>query len=289
VAYAPGGATVLGVGSVRLLVGGAVLVVLARRIAPPTSPAPAVPSSRRWPAVIGAVAVATYQLSFFAAVDRTGVAVGTMIAIGSGPVFAGLLDLLVRHRRPSPRWGVATAAAVLGGCLLAAVGGEVRLDALGIVCALLAGASYAAYAMAGAVLVERGTGPDRAMALLFGYAALVLLPVLLTEPTSWLWSARGLVVALWLGVGTVAVAYALFGRALAHVPVSTVTTLSLAEPVTATLLAVILLGERLAPAGWVGVALIITGLVIVGRPPRPAARRPSRRSLGSPRRSTARG
>jgi DME family drug/metabolite transporter len=267
---APADATTLGVGSVRLLIGGAVLVLVAWRRVPSFSLRPV--RRDRWlvPMLIGVVAVPVYQLSFFAAVQRTGVAVGTMLAIGSGPVFAGLLDLVVRHRRPSRLWALATTLAVCGGALLASGGGNVHVDALGCALALVAGFGYASYASAGSLLIARGVPPAWAMALLFAGGGLLLVPVLLTQPLGWLTSIQGLAVALWLGVVTTAGAYLLFGAALRWLPVSTVTTLSLAEPATAAVLAVVVLGERLPPAGWVGVALIVTGLVLVGRPPRGA-------------------
>jgi DME family drug/metabolite transporter len=42
-----------------------------------------------------------------------------------------------------------------------------------------------------------------------------------------------------------------------------VTTLTLAEPLTATLLALVVLGERPTPVAWSGAALIAAGLVVV--------------------------
>ena len=58
-----------------------------------------------------ALAVAVYQLSFFAAVRLTGVAVGTVVAIGTGPAAAGALGRLVNGERLSARWAQATALA----------------------------------------------------------------------------------------------------------------------------------------------------------------------------------
>jgi DME family drug/metabolite transporter len=50
-----------------------------------------------------------------------------------------------------------------------------------------------------------------------------------------------------------------------------VTTLTLAEPLTAALLALVVLGERPAPVAWVGAALIAAGLAVAAlvAPPRP--------------------
>ena len=67
------------VGAVRIAVGALLLVLVARAV--PAAPA-------RWPRrelAIVAAAIAVYQLAFFAAVDRTGVAVGTVVALGSAP------------------------------------------------------------------------------------------------------------------------------------------------------------------------------------------------------------
>ena len=66
-----------------------------------------------------------------------------------------------------------------------------------------------------------------------------------------------------LGVVTVAVAYVLFGRGLAGVGVGAAGTLTLAEPATAALLGVLVVGERLGGATVVGIALIAAGLVVL--------------------------
>lgn len=70
------------------------------------------------------MAVAAYQLCFFASVDRTGVAIGTVVAIGSGPVFTGLLSWLFDRVPPTRRWAGATAVAITGCAAL--IGGEAR-------------------------------------------------------------------------------------------------------------------------------------------------------------------
>jgi DME family drug/metabolite transporter len=66
-----------------------------------------------------------------------------------------------------------------------------------------------------------------------------------------------------LGLGATTAAYALFGFGLARLTVPTVVTLTLAEPATAALLSVLVLSQRLAPVGWLGVALVIVGVAFV--------------------------
>jgi drug/metabolite transporter, DME family len=65
-------------------------------------------------------------------------------------------------------------------------------------------------------------------------------------------------------VMTIALGYVLFARGLAGLPASTATTLTLAEPLTAMLLGVLLLGERLPAVAWSGAALVAVGLVLAG-------------------------
>ncbi|MFN2190465.1 MAG: EamA family transporter, partial [Candidatus Promineifilaceae bacterium] len=62
---------------------------------------------------------------------------------------------------------------------------------------------------------------------------------------------------------TVALAYILFGRGLAAVSVSTTMTLTLAEPLTAAMLGIIVLGEELSPAATIGAVLILAGLLVL--------------------------
>jgi DME family drug/metabolite transporter len=102
------------------------------------------------------------------------------------------------------------------------------------------------------------------MAAAFGLGGLLLVPVLLTQPLAWLGSGSGLAMALWLGLATTTAAYVLFGRGLRHLPAGPVTTLVLAEPVVATVLGVLVLGEHLAPLGWIGAGLVVAGLALQG-------------------------
>jgi DME family drug/metabolite transporter len=64
---------------------------------------------------------------------------------------------------------------------------------------------------------------------------------------------------------TTTVAYLLFVRGLAVLPAGPVTTLVLAEPVVATALGVLVLGERLPAAAAIGALLVLVGLAVQGR------------------------
>lgn len=264
-ALGPGGTTPLGVGGVRLLVGATVLVAVA--VLEGRGPG-ARPRWRTQPAalLLGGAAVAAYQLTLFAGLRRTGVALGTIVGIGSGPVFAGLIHLARERGGLSRSWALGTALTVIGAGLLAARGaGGASADTLGLCLVLGAGLSYALYANAAKHLIRAGFTPARTMAGIFGAGALLILPITLREPLAWLGTPRGLGLALHLGVLTIGLAYWLYGLGLRHLAVPTVVTLNLAEPLTAAALGVALLGERLGARGWLGAAVIVAGLLLASR------------------------
>ena len=260
-ALAPADAAPLAVGAVRIAIGGALLVLIAL--------ARGTLFAARWPvvpAVTAAVAVAVYQLSFFEGVARAGVAVGTILAIGSSPAFAGLFAWLALRERPTTRWLVSTVIAVAGLVLLVVPGPTAPLEPAAVTLPLIAGAGYAVYATASKRLLRFGDNVAVA-AIAFGGGALLLVPVLLVVDLSWLAEPRGVVVVVELGVVATALAYILYTAALVRLPVSHGATLSLAEPLTASLLGTLILGESLAPIQLVGAALVAAGLLALATAP----------------------
>lgn len=264
---APAGAPAAAVGSAGLAAGGLLLFLSART-------ARALPKNctrgERWLLLLGAISVAGYPVSFYPAVARCGVAVATVIALGSAPVFAGLLTWLTRRAKPTSRWAWATTAAVTGCTALvlgpALAGGAASVDVNGMALAALAGLSYATYSLIGGKLIVRGHPASAVMGVMFGGGAILVLPLLLGSDTHWLATLRGAAVAVHLAVITTFLAYRLFGYGLRHTPAQTATTLTLAEPAVAVVLGVAALGERLPALSWTGLAVLTTGLAILAFP-----------------------
>ena len=201
------------------------------------------------------LAQAGFQACFLSAVLLTGVATGTLLAIGSAPLFAGLL-----HRRVDRRWAAATSVGVAGLVLLVVGGDGLSVDVLGVLLALGAGFSYAAWTVATGRAVATGTGPVAASAGTFVVTAAVLLPALVLGGTGWLSVPSGWLLVVWLAVFPTVVSYVLLARGLGSLAPPVVATLGLTEPVVATLLAVLVLGEQLTDVAWLGAALVVAGL-----------------------------
>ena len=151
----------------------------------------------------------------------------------------------------------------ISGCfLLLAAGRDYEVDTVGIIFSLAAGFSYAVYTLASKRLLESQEA-DYVMASIFGMGSLLLAPVLFFADLNWLFEPRGTVVALHLGIITVAVAYTLFARGLRAISASSAVSLTLAEPLTAATLGIVVLGERLTPYTVVGILLLLAALVIL--------------------------
>lgn len=259
-ALAPVGTQPVSVATVRVVLGGLVLVASAtlRSLLRPLPPV----------AVAAATTCLVFaQLSFFAAVDITGVAVGTVVSIGSAPVAAGLLNSVVRRESPGRQWTIATALGVAG-CVLILLGGRsVEVDPAGVVLALIVGCGYAGYTLATKDLVERHP-PDAVIALVFGLSAACMVPLLFFVDLGWTTDFRGVLIAAHLGLVTIALAYSLYSRGLSAIPAPVAVTLTLAEPVTAAILGIAVLDEPVS--GWVaaGMGLVLGGLLLLTVPER---------------------
>lgn len=217
-----------------------------------------------------ALAMAVFQVGYLTGVRQLGVALGTVLAIGSAPAFAGLLALL-GGRRPTARWSIATAVTVAGAAVLLLSGDRAAeaagAERLGAVAALTAGLGYAGVATLAKRALDRGADGSSTMASVFLGAGIVLAPLAAVGGVAWVGTSAGVATALWLALGPTVLAYVLYGRGLAGVDAPTATSLSLAEPLTAAVLAVVVVGERPTSLGWLGAGLVACGLLVLALRP----------------------
>jgi DME family drug/metabolite transporter len=212
----------------------------------------------------GAAGLTGFQFAFFTALKLTGVSVGTMIAIGASPMFAGALALLVRREPLSARWFVSTLVAMLG-CVLLLLGGSsgpMLLEPYGIGLAFTASFCYA---LMGLGFKMQGTRLNDAqtIAVTTGASAFIALPVLIALDSSWIITGAGLAISFSLGFATMALPMSLFSLGLRKIYLRDAYTISLAEPLTACVLSALVLGERLSPLSIAGAGLIFCGILLL--------------------------
>lgn len=252
----------LAIGAMRLSIGGMslfIVLILFRKI-----------SLKNWPwgpTLLAALTMAAFQFSFFTSVRLTGVAIGTVVGIGSAPVFSGIIQAVVMKEKPSRIWVQSTTMAILGAVLLFANPDGLTVHPLGVAIALGSGVLFAIYTAANKAVVAK-VPPISAVAVIFTVSALFLLPFLRVTETTGLFTSTGWAVVIYLGFATTTVAYLLFSTGLRHIPSSNAVTLSLAEPLTAALLSVIIVGERLNLQSWLGIFMLLGSIILLARTPK---------------------
>lgn len=229
--------------------------------------------------VIG-VAMALYQVFYFTAVSLAGVAIATLVTICTAPLLVALLSGLVLGERLTGRVLVALAAGLAGTVLLVGFPGDVGAGQAtvfaGIAWACGSAASYAVFVLASRALAGRHH-PFTLIAVGLGAGAVLLAPAAL-------WAGTGLSampsppvagLLLYIGLVPTALAYVLYFRGMRTTPATAASIVTLTEPLMATVLAWLVFGERLGPAGFFGATLLIGALVVLsGFSPTGRGRRP---------------
>lgn len=224
--------------------------------------------------ILGALGILVYPLAFYSSMHLGGVALGTVISLGTAPLFSGLLERLIDGIKLTIRWYLAAALGIAGSTMLGiarASGASGNAGAIIASCllGLAAGASYAVYSWAAGRLMANGIPRKAAVGAVFGLGGLLLMPVLLATGAPLMQDPLNFAVAAYLVLVPMFLGYILFGIALSRVSASTATTVTLSEPAVAAGLAVFLLGEHLGPMGWAGMVLIAAALVVLMLRPRP--------------------
>ncbi len=256
--YTQAPADPLGVGFLRLLIAAPALILLGWAMVGPHFWR--VQHRDLWVVALMGSTFAGYQVSYFAAIAHIGVAAAVMINICSAPIFTAILARIFLGESLSRMTLLALVGAVLGTALL--VGGVPQQGALpvllsGAALALTAGFSYSIVVLTGRVLAPR-YHPIQPITLAFTLGAVLLAPVVALSGNLYLgYSPWGWGILIYLGVVPTAIAYVLYLHGMRTTSATITAILTLLEPLGSTLLAILFLGERLAPLGIGGIILLL--------------------------------
>lgn len=212
--------------------------------------------------LVGGIAFAAYQVAYFAAIPHIGVAMSVMLNICSAPIFTAVIARIwLGERLHWVQW-LAIGCAIGGASLLVThPTASSEWSWIGVVYALGAGLCYSIVAVT-TRRVASSFQVATPLAYMFGVAAVVLIGITIavgsavpTAPLVW-WGA------IYLALVPTLLSYMLYVRGLQTISATTASTLSLFEPLTSTMLAVLILGEHLRLSAWVGVALLFGSLVL---------------------------
>ncbi|MFF9075851.1 DMT family transporter [Streptomyces sp. NPDC014735] len=245
--------------------GGLVLLLAVLVLRPRRPAAPAEPRARRLLRVLGnGLGLLVFQSAYFAAVGATGLAVGTVVTIGAGPVLIAVGARLTMGERLG-RGGFAAVAGGLAGLAVLVLGGDgATVRPAGVALAMLSAAGYATMTLLTRWLGRDGGAADplTTSAWAFGIGTLGLLPVAAAEGLVPHTEQAAQVVMLLVYVAAVptALAYALYFAGAAAVRAATVSVIMLLEPVAAAVIAVVLFHERLTVSTVVGTLLLLAAV-----------------------------
>ncbi|GAA4590042.1 DME family drug/metabolite transporter [Actinoplanes octamycinicus] len=241
------------IGFYRLLFAAGTMLILGfparRRIGAAFRSAPA--------AIVAAgTGLAAYQALYFVAVRLTGVSIATVVSLGLAPLLLSTWETIRTRRRPATAELGASAAAILGLALISGVSAH-GAGTLGLLAAIASGTVYAA-STALSRRTAQGVPPLILTTLSCTIGAITLAPIALTQGVTFAPAPGSIGLLAHLGAVTTALAYACFYTGLRHTTGSVAVVVTLLEPLTAAVLAVLLIGEPLP------LTTIIGGLLLLG-------------------------
>ncbi|MGI5127639.1 DMT family transporter [Pseudonocardia sp. CA-107938] len=204
---------------------------------------------------------AVFQSGYFVAVTTTSLSLATLVTIGVAPVAVLVIERLGRLRRIGARSVLGAAAAVTGLALLVGPAGD---PGPGLLAAVAAGCAFAVVTVLSARPVD---GLDAAATIgpAFVVGGALLLPVAALVPggLGFAPSPQAVLLLALFAVVPTALAYTAYLGGLRTAPAGVGAVLSLLEPLTAAVLAAVVLGDRLGLLGWVGAAVLCCAVLVV--------------------------
>lgn len=224
--------------------------------------------------VFGITGVALVQWLYFVAIKHLPVGIALLIQF-LAPLFVALFARFVYHELIRRRIWVALALCILGLAVIVELWGGLAFSTVGITAALVASFALTAY-----ILLAEHERRDRDPVSLsfYGFLFAALFWALVQPIWQFPWGVLGDVVSLqgnleehtapvWLLVAFIVVfgtmiTFSLLTGALRHIPATRASIVATLEPVIATVVAWLWLGETFGTAQLIGGAVVLTGILL---------------------------
>lgn len=219
--------------------------------------------------LMGAIGLmlAGYQLCYFEAIQRVGVAIAALVTLCMAPVIVAALSTVLLGERPTRRLVLAAGCALLGTTMLVSPSDSASLDETALVGIAMALGSALGYAII-TIVSRRIAGayhPLTPVTIGFAVGALLLLPVLLVDGPRLEYTPTGWALLVYLGAVPTAFAYLLFTVGMRTTVATVASLVTLVEPLTAAVLAWLLFDEHLGPLALLGAALLVGAVWLLTR------------------------
>ena len=192
----------------------------------------------------------------------------SVVLMYTAPIFVMVYSIMFLSEKLSKKKLIAVIGMLIGCCLVSGIIGGLKFELVGILFGLLSGIAYAAYNIFTKVEMQNGINPVKANFYCFLFSVIVgfiaakpfgIIDCIRQNPT--------VVISLSVGVGffTCILPYFLYTIALREIPAGTASTLGILEPMSATILSVIVLGEKLSLYSLIGITLILGSVFLISK------------------------
>lgn len=216
-------------------------------------------------AILSGLFLGAHFATWIASLEYTSVA-ASVVLVSTSPLFVGIASHFLYGEKLSPMKVLGIILAIIGASIIGMGGFEVSLGALwGDILALLGAIAVSGYFLIGKGLRRRLS----IMAYIYptyctAAVSLILASIIAGHPFTG-YSPRTYLMFLLLALVPQILGHSSFNWALRYVSSTLVTVATLGEPVGATILAYLILGETPLPLELIGGIIVLAGIFIVSR------------------------
>lgn len=230
-------------------------------------------------AAYGILGITATQFLYFVAISRLPIGLALLIEF-TAPIMVALWFHFVLGHRARPVVWVALAMALGGLAVVAQVWEGFILDPLGVAAAVGAAVALAVYYLTADVQVRQPDPRDPVSLTMWGMVAATLFWAVAAPWWTFPWDALAgsvhfgggggpllptWVLAAWVAVMGTVVPFSLVVISMQHLRASQASTVGMTEPIIATVLAWIVLGEVLTPMQLAGASIVLGGVLLAER------------------------
>nr|WP_298412051.1 DMT family transporter [uncultured Halomonas sp.] len=214
--------------------------------------------------VIGGLGVTGNLTFYLISISEVGVAVAATLMY-LAPVYVYLAAFLTGVERPTIPKGLAIAVTMLGIVMLTDVlgGATSSITLLGVATGLLSGLCYALFIFVFKHAAARGGRPQSILSISLLTFTLVLIPFVDYSQVIAVSTSPDVVWFVLTGLFGAGLAFPVYFIGLRTTSSSIASVIAMIEPLTASLMGVMLLGETLGPLQLVGMALILVAVTLL--------------------------
>lgn len=230
--------------------------------------------------LLGAFGLAISNYAYYLAIQKTTVATAIILQY-TAPVWVLLFMVFTGQQRATATrvWGVVLA---VSGCVfaigafgpakqfpfLAIATGSIKVNTIGVVAAQAAAVSFAFYSIYGRQLLQRY---DRWAVLTNAFLGAAIVWIIVNPPWKIVaahYSAAQYGFMVLFSITSAAIPFSLYFAGLHHLDATRVIVTAALEPVFSVLIAAMFLGEVVTPVEVIGIAVVLSAILLVQRPDR---------------------